>query len=325
LLALTLAAVAGPAFAIDCNRAASETEKAICGNAEARAADQELGKAFDRLRGLLPDDERGDLRLSQIEWIGTRDASCLAQRATKPLSQCLVEQSKWRQHFLEGKRPVGATAGLFRPVFIFRPASKQTARLEIEAIRLTGEGSGQANAAIDKLVKRAIEDSQLDGTPHPGGSLEVGLDVSLAFASPRLLSVHAEYGNYYPAPAHPLHDLTNINVEVPTGRELKFADVVDTGKAKKLFQYCQAQIVKEKEKVIGADIHGGSDDTDDIDLKEVAEGTEQFSNWKFIATGVEIYYGDYAFGGYGKCMCSCKVPYSALRPWANKDFSLPAN
>jgi uncharacterized protein YecT (DUF1311 family) len=82
LLALMLAAVASPVFAIDCNRATSETEKAICGNAEARAADQELGKAFDRLRGLLPDDERGDLRLSQIEWIGTRDASCLAQRAT---------------------------------------------------------------------------------------------------------------------------------------------------------------------------------------------------------------------------------------------------
>src|SRR5271167_4880551 len=68
-LALALSLAASPAFAIDCGLAKSEPEKAICGDAEARAADQELGKVYDRVRGLMPDGDRAGLRLSQIEWI----------------------------------------------------------------------------------------------------------------------------------------------------------------------------------------------------------------------------------------------------------------
>jgi hypothetical protein len=147
----------------------------------------------------------------------------------------------------------------------------------------------------------------------------VELDVSLSFASKRLRSVHAEYGNYL-GQAHPFHFSANITVELPTGRELKFADVVDAGRANELFQYCRAQIVKEK--ADGAEIHG-VDNPNDIDPKEVAEGTESFSAWQFKTAGVDIDYGDYAFGGYGRCMCSCSIPYSVLRPLANKSFPFP--
>ncbi|MBV9456103.1 MAG: hypothetical protein JO141_01110, partial [Bradyrhizobium sp.] len=135
----------------------------------------------------------------------------------------------------------------------------------------------------------------------------------------RLLSVHAVYANYL-GQAHPFHFATNVTVELPTARELKFADVVDTGRANELFQYCHPQIVKQK--ADDADIHG-VDNPNDIDPKEVAEGTKNLSNWQFKAAGVDIDYGDYAFGGYGRCMCSCSIPYSVLRPFANKSFPLP--
>jgi len=59
-LALAVTLVAHPTLAIDCGRAKSETENATCGDAEARVADQD--KAFDRIRTLLPDDERTSLR-----------------------------------------------------------------------------------------------------------------------------------------------------------------------------------------------------------------------------------------------------------------------
>src|SRR5262249_8500905 len=156
MLVLLLAFLARPAMAIDCGVAASETEKAICGNAEARAADQKLGEAFSRLRNLLPADQRSDLRLAQIEWIKRRDADGPAGAASVPLAECLIRESKERQHLLERMLPVGDQTGLFTPLFIFRPATPKTARLEIAAVHLTGEGSGQANAAIDKLVKRAV-------------------------------------------------------------------------------------------------------------------------------------------------------------------------
>jgi uncharacterized protein YecT (DUF1311 family) len=314
------------AFAIDCVRARSDIEHAICGNAEAQAADQALGIAFDHVRNLLPDDERAGLRSSQINWLRTRDAACLAKRADTPLPKCLAEVSEKRRRFLEGKPATGdAEQNLFRPVFIFRPATKGTAQLSIEAIRFTGTSAWQttANASIDKLVKDAIDDADVRDSrpPEPGESYSVELSISLPFASPRLVSIHAGYSNYL-GQAHPNHSATNVNIDIPTGRELSFDDRFDAAKAGELFQYCRAQIVKEKSE--SADIHGVSgDEAGDVELQEVMDGTKNVSNWAFTASGVEIDYGDGAFGGYGRCMCSCTIPYSRLRPIAHGDQPLP--
>jgi uncharacterized protein YecT (DUF1311 family) len=325
-LSFILTLSAHPALAIDCARAKTDIEHAICADTEAQAADQALGLAFDRLRNLLPEDERAGLRSSQIEWLRTRDATCLAKRANIPLPKCIATESEQRRRVLEGKPTSGDTAeSLYRPVFIFRPATKETARLSIEAIKFVGAGAWQtkANASIDQLVKRAIDDADIhdDGPPNPGESYFVELHVSLSFTSQHLLSVQADYGNYL-GQAHPQHHSTNINIEIPTGRELTFDDLFDAAKASELFQYCRSQVVKQKSE--GADIHGLSgDEATNVDMKEVVDGTKNFSSWAFTSSEVIIDYGDYAFGGYGRCMCSCTVPYSRLRPIERQAFQLP--
>jgi hypothetical protein len=113
----------------------------------------------------------------------------------------------------------------------------------------------------------------------------------------------------------------NLNFDRNTGNELKFEDILDNADEGKIFALCRSQVAKEKRG--RADVEGLTNHNDDIDPAEIEEGTKQFSNWRFDASSVDIYYGDYAFGGYGQCMCNCTISYSVLRPVAKKSFPLP--
>jgi hypothetical protein len=176
----------------------------------------------------------------------------------------------------------------------------------------------KANATIDELIQRAVDDSEAtDVPPNENGSHYAELSVSMPFASPRLLSIHAEYTQYI-GQAHPFNFSTNINVEIPAGNELKFDALFDPAKASELFKYCHSELVKQS-----ADIHGDYSDDYPIDFSEVVDTTTNLSSWKFTETGVQIDYGDYAFGGYAHCACSCMLSYAQLRSAARRDPPLP--
>jgi uncharacterized protein YecT (DUF1311 family) len=315
-----------PAFAIDCNRAKSDVEHAICGDAQAVTADRELGAAYDRLRSSLSDDERAGLRSSQLEWLGEREGTCKAKHADTSLSKCLAEQSEMRQRFLEGKPETGDAEDIrYRPNFIFRPSTKKAARLTVETLTFVGSGAWQAkaNAAVEKMVKDAIDEANLDDDQRTTSSENyyVELKISLPFATSRFVSVHAQYSNYL-GQAHELRWTTNINIETSAARKLTFDRSVDPGKAEALFKYCRSQILKEKSE--GADVHGQSDgQANDVDLSEVMESTKDISSWEFRQSEIVIDYGDYAFGGYGACMCNCVLPYSNIGPAMRQDLRLP--
>jgi hypothetical protein len=86
------------------------------------------------------------------------DPAPRATLANTPLPKWLVDASRTRQRFLEGKPEAGDTEeSLFRPVFIFRPATRSTG-FPSRRSNFTGAGAGQtkANASIDKLVKKRL-------------------------------------------------------------------------------------------------------------------------------------------------------------------------
>ncbi|WP_218110586.1 trypsin-like peptidase domain-containing protein [Ostreibacterium oceani] len=63
-------------FAIDCGRAKTAPEQAICSNPELKAFDTYLAKAYSDIRGIVPVDLFNDVKKSQIEWIKKRDVKC---------------------------------------------------------------------------------------------------------------------------------------------------------------------------------------------------------------------------------------------------------
>src|SRR5579872_113906 len=321
-IALTLAS--HPAAAIDCTRAQSKIERTICQDAQARAADQKLGVAFNQLRAVLPDDQRSGLRASQIGWIRDRDNNCLFEEEdARP--KCLVRQIEERRRFLEGKPEAGdAEQTIYKPVFIFHSGTKRKAQLSVQAIKLIGTDAWQTkvNAKIDELIKDAIGDAKLNNhSSNEDGLYYVGLSVSIPFASPHLASVHVVYVNITGQP-HQFHYSKNFNIELPAGRELTFDDLFDPTKANELFKHYHSEIVKQK--VASADIHGlGDEEAHDVNFFEVIDGVKGLSGWTFTETGAEIYYGDYSFGGYGHCMCTCVLSYAQLRAAARRDPPFP--
>lgn len=313
---------ASPASAINCTSATSEPERAICSDPEARSADEALSKAYAQLRNSLSKDEAAALRHSQIKWIGDRDGMCSnASNAVKPLSKCLAEQSRQRLRFLDGKPRAGdVLMSFFRPMFVFRPAKNGSASLSIQAIKFIGDGTWQSklNGEIEAMVKRALSDAE-EGKDNPGSheNYFVDLEIDLAYASSQMVSVQVDSGSYL-GQAHPLSANYNINFDIGTSRELTFDNFLDGTKAKQVFELCRSQVVKQK--IERAD---AGNRKDDVELEEVTQGTKAFSNWRFGSSSVDIYYGAYAFGGYGRCMCTCTIPYSMLRPIAKKEFPLP--
>jgi uncharacterized protein YecT (DUF1311 family) len=323
-LTVALALAAHPASAINCARATSEIEQTICEDEQARAADQKLGAAFDRLGASLPDDQRSGLRASQIEWIRERDLACRASQADD-LPACLVTKSDQRRRFLEGRPTTGdVEQARYKPVFIFRSGTKRKAKLSVEAIKFIGPDTWQTkvNAIVDELIKRAISDAELsDRSSNERGLYEVELSVSIPFATPRLVSVRASYESSI-GQAHSFHSSKNFNIELPSGRELTFDGLFDPAKANELVKYCHSEIVKKKVQM--ADLNGlGDDKVHNVDLSEVEGGLKDLSSWTFSESGAEIDYGDYGFGGYGKCMCTCVVSYAQLRAAVRRDPPFP--
>ena len=87
-----LGVCAAPAFAagLDCSRAATGTEKAICTDENLRKLDVQLATVYGRLAAAQPA-QRGALRRAQVDWLKTRDrcgadAGCIATRHEERLA-----------------------------------------------------------------------------------------------------------------------------------------------------------------------------------------------------------------------------------------------
>ncbi|WP_026607788.1 lysozyme inhibitor LprI family protein [Methylocapsa acidiphila] len=308
-------------YALDCGKAKSSTERAICSDPAALAADGALGRAFALLRDRLPEKEKGDLKRSQIAWIHDRDENCGAE--TDLLAGCLAKQSIERQKFLEGRPQAGpGTPTPIEPRFFFRGGGKKI-KTSVEAFKFNparGPGEKKFNAEMEKFVQRALrgmdDEYDLDGS----STYFVDLKASLAYASPQLISAHLNYESFEGQP-HPYREYNNINVDLKTGRSLSFDDLLDKENAEKIFSYCKTFLKNEKAEHQKSE--GFSEPSDEVNMSEVVEKTGRIDNWSFGAELATVSYDDDAFGGYAECMCSCEIPYTILRPLVKASFPLP--
>ncbi len=98
-LALTFLGIlssSGVAYAIECSRAKTAPEVAICSNPALKAFDNYLAEAYSEVRSIVPVDTFREVRTSQIEWIRRRDAECGGN------VQCLMRETQRRTAELNG-------------------------------------------------------------------------------------------------------------------------------------------------------------------------------------------------------------------------------
>ena len=100
---MTLFVASPAAWAIDCSRAQTAPERAICADAKLKAFDDYLTQAYADIRAMMPEEAFAQVRASQRDWIKARDARCGGDVA------CLMEETYERtaalnafaQHFAE--------------------------------------------------------------------------------------------------------------------------------------------------------------------------------------------------------------------------------
>jgi uncharacterized protein YecT (DUF1311 family) len=98
-VALICAFVVGgvvPAAAIDCSRANSAVETAICASIELRKTDKGFNKGYLHLLERLDAIQRAELIAEQKRWLAERDAMCMAKSATE-LADCIGTSMKRRE------------------------------------------------------------------------------------------------------------------------------------------------------------------------------------------------------------------------------------
>lgn len=314
------ASCAAPAYAFDCKRAASASEKAICADPAALAADADLGKAFETLRAATDPKLRAGLVGAEVAWLRRRDSDCSDQKGTA-LSACLATQSRARLAFLNGAPEAGSGApGRLAPVFRMQKGGKGKTDIDIEILKFADPSTPAQrafNAAADKLSSD-LEEPDKDEQDVATYAFDVSM--RLTYASPRLISAHAkEYSDF--GGAHPNFNSANINIDVTLGRAATFDDLLDKPGAQKVFALCLKQVRDERRE------RGDEEEMAADDLKaltdSVAKASADLGVWSFGADAATLSYDPYVVGAYAEGAFDCTIPYATLRPLAKTSFPLP--
>ena len=318
VLAASALALATPALGFDCKLAKTAPEKAICADPAARAADAAMSASFAALRDKLPAPAKAGLAASQSAWIKSRDNACADAR---PLGKCLAGASAARARFLEVRPDAGPGApAAMVPVFVHVEGRKGVTGVSVDSLKFADDslpGAKVFNVAVAKL-SGSVE--QPEAGDERGDSHTFELLVTLAYASPRLVSAHGA-GYVYSGGAHGGMVLSDVNVDMATGRLLVFADLLDKAGAAKVIAFCTKAV--ETEKRIRLDNAPLSAEDKEQAAKGVAEATPDLGNWSFSTDKATVTYGQYVAGSYAEGAYNCDVPYAMLRPLAKKDFPLP--
>jgi uncharacterized protein YecT (DUF1311 family) len=318
-LAAGLAVAASPAAAFDCGKARTASEKAICSDSTARAADEAMATVFSkRLAAESPVGKR-TLVAAQARWLQDRDNHC-----SEPASRagCLAKESADRRAFLAGEPLAGPGApGQLAPSLRIEKVARGRADMNIQLLKYPSPATPAErafNAAVDCLVGSLDEPAAND----PGADrYAYERTMRLTYASPAFISAHL-FGYDDTAGAHPNSFSGSVNIDVADGREAKFSDLLDAAGAKAVFALCLKQVVAQKKEREGADAPLGPDDMREL-TKALNESTAKLDTWSFDAKGATVIYDAYAVGAYAEGAFTCEIPYAQLRPLARRTFPLP--
>ena len=321
IAAFGIALSASNANAFDCTKAATSSEKAICADPAALAADAALSDAFKTLRTSLSSSQSTELLKSQQSWVKQRDNSC-SESSQADLAKCLKDQSDLRAKSFSTKPNAGPGGfGTLMPFFRSEVGGKGRTKIEILVYKFANPSDAAQktfNTEIDKLIgdvpKPGAEDAQSD-------SFDFSVDMSLDYVSPKLISAHTATSSYLGG-AHPSNQSTTINIDVKKGAVAKFKDFLNKTAATKIAESCTKQVLQQKKESQGADVNLSENTLKKLS-DDVANANKDLALWTFAADKAEIQYDQYVVGAYSEGAFFCDIPYSDLRPMVKKDFPLP--
>ena len=312
--------LAQPALAMDCQKAASPVDKAICADPAASAADEAMGAAYSALYGSFSEAEKKRLLLSQRTWLKLRTNECGGDK--KPSVKCLIHWTQRRGLYLQGKPESGPGTGHdLVPVVVAQNGTAKLYELDITASKFATPvlpGEKLFNAEVDKLLREAPSKKEDDDLPEMTYSYDLHMRVT--YASPQFLSASAET-YLFSGGAHGNSGTSGINIDVAKGKNVTFADAFDETAHKKLNELCFAQI-KAQKKEKDMPLEGGLYTVEQL-RQTIDDGLAQFERWAFTATQGTVTFDPYELGAYVEGSYNCTFATDVLHPMYKAGSVLP--
>ena len=298
------------ANAIDCKKASDPLDLAICNSPEALKADDAMNAAYQAASKLSTPKDAKALKADQVNWLDLRsdcqygvDAEGNGTDATREqTAQCLVDYYGKRTAFLSGTPAEGPGApGQMVPV-VFSGVDEifgHTLRFRKPAT----PGEIAYNTALDTELKD-IHVATKDGDNSDT------FDLTLAYASPALLSANVDVYLDGARFAHPMPLNFSINIDMAKGKRLIMSDMLDDSALKTIAAACEGQT---------KDFIGDGEGAD-TRLSDVETMVEHIDHWTFGAGRATLRYLDY---DTQDAPVECSVGYDMLKPLVKAGFPLP--
>ncbi|MGT2481826.1 lysozyme inhibitor LprI family protein [Methylobacterium oryzae CBMB20] len=323
-------AITSAASADDCIRLKDRVDKILCVSADAKAADDGMVRAYDRLKNGLDKATTASLLRNQRNWLVDRSRTCPENGETE--AACVIRWSNSRRDWLDGTPAQGpGRPGALAPYVIGEDGAKGHWSKDITLFRFkapAAPGEIAFNAAVDKAV--ADVPDRMDGAGE-GDHGTWSLQGKLVWASPSFISLRVDASEFAQGAAHGLSWTQNINVDLSTGRPVVIRDIFPEAKLHDLTTACLSQI---RTQLADAYKEGGNDPDKDPQTREalhsdmtgmrkdVAKITADASHWTFDRDGAVVTYDQDAVASHAAGAFECRLPMAQLQAAAKVPLPL---
>ena len=322
--ALAVGLTAGPALAIDCGKAHSKVEVAICADPALKSADDAMTAAYVKLKDASDVAGMEALRISQLRWIKRRE-TC-EEDIVADLKACIAGETARRKAVLTAY-PVtgGEDASELAPWFIQKEGKPGGWDISLDLVRFSDpRDAGEAlfNREAEALALPSLLENSALGTEtikvEPDAIYARSVSLSPAYASRRLISALAE-GYDDTGGAHPNTWRRGINISLEDGRLLTYGDLFTRTATSFIAKLCTDQLVVARKVRTGDRTMSLEEGADLLILSHVKD----LERWVFYADRAEILFDPYILGSYSEGPYGCELPMAGLRSLARPGAPLP--
>jgi len=294
------------AQAIDCTKATTDLDHAICNTPELLKADDAMNAAYQSALKAVGLKMTKALKADAANWADTRYDNCAMDEAGDPsnpddIISCLIGDTQHRTAFLSGLPLEGPGFGEPMLPQVMTGADDITN----EFLRFTAPKAPAAkafNAVLDKELKDV---RMAKSTDHMSDWFQLKLN----YASPDLISANIDT-DFEEGFAHPMVSNYAINIDGRTGKVLTMADALDAAGLRAI----EANCADQTKDYISATEEGG-----DVRADKIKSMVEDLRFWTFGATSATLQYAEYGLDSYPTCTLS----YGVLKPLMKASFPLP--
>jgi uncharacterized protein YecT (DUF1311 family) len=272
-----------PALAIDCTKALSKVEKAICASPDLMAKDKKLNEAYLKLLKTLDPIQRKAAVATQRFWNETAFEDAVAGRELNTLEQVMSRRINFlssKAEFTTGERR------LPQPVFIANFEGKENYSARVELLQFYQPNTfaelrfnQEAIGLIGSLgAAKYIGFDWAGGYGHVEDSTTVELNFSMrtVLATENLLVAEVKWDDVSNRLPHPGFGSTSLIFDTKNSRALSFEDLFVEGAVDEMIKFCSAQY---------QDFAWHGDENPPEDLSGYRAAIFELGDWRFSPLG----------------------------------------